>query len=107
LKVDLKQGQGQLKVHPLTRRITMELMLRAFKAVKKNRGAASIDRVSIGAFERDLEENLAVLMRDLKKRRYQPVPLRRVYIPKGNRKNRPLGIPTVRCRVAQEVVRQS
>jgi group II intron reverse transcriptase/maturase len=81
-------------------------MRQAFKAVKRNRGAAGVDKVSIRAFEANLEGNLADLMFDLKNEGYyRPAPLRRVFIPKGEGKFRPLGIPTVRDRVAQEVVR--
>lgn len=96
----------KLKVYSLTGRITEKLMLKAFKAVRKNRGAAGIDKVSIAMFESNLSENLLSLMKDLKQGTYQPVPLKRVHIPKGKGKTRPLGIPTVRCRVAQEVIRQ-
>lgn len=94
------------KVHSLTGRITEDLMFKAFKAVKKNRGAAGIDKVSIAMYESNLKENLFSLMRELKKGLYQPQPLRRVHIPKGSGKTRPLGIPTVKCRVAQEVLRR-
>lgn len=94
------------KVHSLTGRITEELMLKAFKAVRKNRGAAGIDKVSIEMFETNLTENLFALMRELKRGLYQPIPLKRVYIPKGEGKTRPLGIPSVKCRVAQEVIRR-
>ena len=94
------------KEHSLTGRIDDRLMREAFKAVKRNRGAAGIDRVSIKMFEANLEENLAALMRDLKKGNFQPKPLRRVYIPKGKSKLRPLGIPAVRDRTAQEVLRR-
>jgi group II intron reverse transcriptase/maturase len=81
-------------------------MRKAFKAVKKNRGAAGIDKVSISMFERHLEQNLTKLMNDLKRGTYRPHPLRRHYIPKAPGKFRPLGIPAVRDRVAQEVVRR-
>ena len=96
----------KFKVHSLTGRINPELMVKAFKAVKKNRGTAGLDKVSIKMFENNLEQNLNALMRDLKSRSYKPIPLKRVYIPKQGGKLRPLGIPAVRCRIAQEVVRR-
>lgn len=97
---------NQHKVHSLTGRIDMPRMRRAFKAVKRNRGAAGVDKVDVQAFEANLEQNLTALMFDLKHRHhYYASPLRRVYIPKEEGKLRPLGIPTVRDRVAQEVVR--
>lgn len=71
------------KVHSLTGRIDDRLMMQAFKAVKRNRGAAGIDKVSIAMFEENLEANLASLQRDLKTRgKFVPKPLRRVWIPK-------------------------
>jgi group II intron reverse transcriptase/maturase len=98
----------KIKVHSLTGRITPELMQQAFQAVKRNRGAAGVDKVSINMFDANREENLAALMRDMKTGRFRPLPLRRVYIPKGpgSKKLRPLGIPVVRDRVAQEVIRR-
>jgi group II intron reverse transcriptase/maturase len=98
----------KIKVHSLTGRITSQLMLQAFRAVQRNRGAAGVDKVSIRMFAANLEENLAALMRDLKTGVFRPLPLRRVHIPKGpgSNKLRPLGIPVVRDRVAQEVIRR-
>lgn len=94
------------KAHSLTGRITLPLLQTAFKAVKRNRGAAGIDKVSIQTFEANLAENLLALERDLKDGSFQPFPLRRKFIPKEPGKFRPLGIPAVRDRVAQEVVRR-
>ncbi|MBA3723219.1 MAG: group II intron reverse transcriptase/maturase [Parachlamydiaceae bacterium] len=105
-KQSVKILHDKLKVYSLTGRITEELMLKAFKAVKKNRGAAGIDKISIAMYESNLTENLLSLMRELKLGTYQSIPLRRVHIPKGKGKTRPLGIPSVRCRVAQEVIRR-
>lgn len=103
---------GKLKHHSLTGRITIELLAKAFKRVKRNKGAAGVDRVSIEQYENNLGMNLAELMRMMKQRhRYHPKPNRRVWIAKtlSRRKGapmRPLGIPGVRDRVAQEVGRQ-
>ena len=95
----------KIKVHSLTGRITPKLMRQAFQAVKRNRGAAGVDKVSVNMFDANREENLAALMRDMKTGCFRPLPLRRVHISKGpgSKKLRPLGIPVVRDRVAQEV----
>jgi RNA-directed DNA polymerase len=98
----------KIKVHSLTGRITDRLMRQAFQAVRRNRGAAGVDKVSIRMFAANLEDNLAALMRELKTGTFRPLPLRRVHISKGpgTKKLRPLGIPVVRDRVAQEVIRR-
>ena len=96
---------AKIKAHSLTGRITETLVLAAFRNVKRNRGAAGIDKVSIRLYENNLVENLLALMRQLKDGTFRPLPLRRVWIPKGDGKTRPLGIPAVRDRVAQEVLR--
>jgi group II intron reverse transcriptase/maturase len=94
------------KVHSLTGRITPALLRAAWQAVRRNRGAAGIDRVSLDMFAANLADNLRALERDLKDGSFQPLPLRRHYIPKGGGKFRPLGIPAVRDRVAQEGLRR-
>lgn len=93
------------KAHSLTGRITPDLMRKAFLNVRRNRGAAGVDKQSIEMFEANLGQNLDALMRALKQRTFVPKPARRTYIPKGKGKFRPLGIPAVRDRVAQEVLR--
>jgi group II intron reverse transcriptase/maturase len=97
---------AKIKAHSLTGRITQPLVQAAFKAVKRNRGAAGIDKVSIKMFEANLADNLLALERDLKSGSFQPLPLRRKFLDKGGGKFRPLGIPAVRDRVAQEVLRR-
>ena len=101
----LRVSPRKLRVHSLTGRITPEVMRKAFTMVKRNRGAAGLDQESIKMCEANLEENLLALMRDVKSGTYQAIPLRRVYIPKGKGAWRPLGIPAVRCRIAQEGIR--
>jgi group II intron reverse transcriptase/maturase len=97
----------KIKHHSLTGRITFSLVYRAFLNVKRNRGAAGVDKQSIEMFEANLEQNLDALMHDLKTRgEFSPQPLRRVYLDKGNGKFRPLGIPVVRDRIAQDVLKQ-
>ena len=85
----------------------MQNLEKAWKKVRANRGSAGIDRESIGYFGAQLEQNLAEIQRLLKQDRYQPQPVKRVYIPKSDGRQRPLGIPTVADRIAQMVVKQS
>ena len=78
----------------------------AFKRVKANQGAAGVDGQSILEFEANLSGNLYKLWNRLSSGSYFPPPVRRVDIPKVNGGTRPLGIPTVADRIAQEVARR-
>jgi len=76
----------------------------AYKRIKANRGAAGVDGQSIKEFEEHLSANLYKLWNRLASGSYFPPPVRRVEIPKGDGRTRPLGIPTVADRIAQMVV---
>ena len=78
----------------------------AFKRVKANGGAAGVDGQTIEAFEGRLAPNLYKLWNRLSSGSYMPPPVRRVDISKASGGTRPLGIPTVADRIAQEVVRR-
>jgi RNA-directed DNA polymerase len=81
----------------------------AFKKVRANQGTAGVDGQTVAEFEAGLSDNLYKLWNRMSSGSYLPRPVRRVDIPKGGSKTetRPLGIPTVADRIAQEVVRRS
>jgi len=82
-------------------------LLSAFARVKANDGSAGVDRQTIVMFENHLGKNIEHLTKSLRDETYRPQAIRRVWIPKpGNKEKRPLGIPTVRDRVAQAALRQ-
>lgn len=76
----------------------------AFKHVKENGGSAGIDKVSIAEFEAHIDEYIDEIIASLRNDEYKPSPVRRVYIPKKNGKLRPLGVPTIKDRVLQQVL---
>lgn len=78
----------------------------AWQQVLVNRGAAGVDRVSVERFAGHLDRYLGELGQELESGRYRPLPVRRVEIEKSDGKLRPLGIPTVRDRVAQAAVKR-
>jgi RNA-directed DNA polymerase len=74
----------------------------AYERCKANGGAAGVDNQTFENIEAYGKERwLDELAQELKSRTYQPLPVRRVYIPKPDGKQRPLGIPTIRDRVVQ------
>ena len=71
-----------------------------------NRGSAGVDGQSIRQFTENLNRELGQLQRELKGGSYDPMPVRRCWIPKlGSKEKRPLGIPAVRDRIVQGAVR--
>ena len=78
----------------------------AWQQVLVNRGAAGVDRLSVERFAGHLDRYLGELGQELEAGRYRPLPVRRVEVEKADGKLRPLGIPTVRDRVAQAAVKR-
>jgi len=101
-----KQSKGR-RFHALFDRVCRDDVLgEAWERVRKNKGAAGVDRVTLVAVEDyGVDRMLRELRRDLRTGRYRPAPARRVEIPKPRGGTRPLGIPTVRDRVAQQAAR--
>lgn len=78
----------------------------AYREVASNKGSAGVDHITIEDFTAGLVRNLTKLEDQLRDGSYRPQSIRRVNIPKpGSRETRPLGIPTVRDRVAQAALR--
>jgi len=78
----------------------------AFKRVARNKGSAGVDHESVDKYASNLEANLQRLHEQLQDDSYRPQAIRRHSIPKpGSKEMRPLGIPTVRDRVAQAALR--
>jgi RNA-directed DNA polymerase len=85
-----------------------DTLLTAWNQVARNLGAAGVDGVTIQQIASSGDDEasgvinfLIDLQKELQEKRYQPQPVRRVYIPKADGKLRPLGIPTVKDRVVQ------
>lgn len=79
---------------------------RAYKRVKKNKGAGGIDGVETDMLLQYLKENGAEIRESIMAGTYRPKPVRRVEIPKDNGKTRKLGIPTAADRVIQQAIAQ-
>jgi group II intron reverse transcriptase/maturase len=100
---DKAKGSPKFRFYAVYDKVYREdVMAFAYECCKANRGAAGVD----GQTFEDIEEYgvqkwLDELAQELKSRTYRPQPVRRVYIPKPDGKQRPLGVPAIKDRVAQ------
>ena len=103
-----KEQQQKWKIapdHQKTYKISQEEVKNAWRRIRAKGGIGGIDRESIKSFEAKLEKNLYKLWNRMSSGSYHPQAVMRVEIPKGKGETRPLGIPTITDRIAQEVVR--
>jgi RNA-directed DNA polymerase len=101
-----KQSSGR-RFHALFDRIYRDdVLVEAWERVRANRGTAGVDRMTLSVVEDyGVDRMLRELRHDLRSGAYRPSPVRRVEIPKPDGRKRPLGIPTVRDRVAQQAAK--
>jgi RNA-directed DNA polymerase len=84
-----------------------DILMHAYRLVRANKGSPGVDGMNFEDIEQktEIETFLTELAQDLKDKTYRPSPVRRVMIAKADGSKRPLGIPTIRDRVAQMAVK--
>lgn len=94
---------GDEPLKTLAHFIDHEWLNESWRRLRKG-AAAGIDAVKTSTYAESLTSNLNELLTKLRTKRYYPLPVRRVYIPKADGKQRPLGLPTVEDKIAQNAV---
>ena len=90
----------------LERVLSKDNMNLAYKQVYKNKGASGVDGVTIDELFAYIKEHKEEILWQIRNRKYKPLPVKRVLIPKENGKMRKLGIPSVIDRVIQQAIVQ-
>jgi RNA-directed DNA polymerase len=98
----VKGGKWYSLMDKVVRPATLEA---AWRKVAHNQGAAGVDGQSIERFAAQAERYLQELQHSLADGSYRPYPVKRVEIPKGDGRTRPLGIPTVKDRIVQTALK--
>lgn len=100
---ELAKEDPKRQFYSIAHLITVEKLYEAFRSLRKN-ASAGIDGVTFVEYETNAEENIRQLHGRLVAGKYQVQPLRRVYIPKENGKQRPISIPSLEDKIVQKVV---
>jgi len=101
----LAKQNEKLKIYNLIHLLNEKNLAKCFYELKSGK-AVGVDGVTLKEYEKDLERNLENLVTKMKLWKYKPKPVRRVYIPKGNGKERPIGIPAVEDKIVQMGVKK-
>ncbi len=105
IAVRAKQDK-RLKFTSLMHLINVENLAECYKELKRNK-ACGIDQVTVEAYGENLEEKLKILVGSMKRKQYQPQPVKRVYIPKaGSDEKRGLGIPSTEEKLVQIMLKK-
>jgi group II intron reverse transcriptase/maturase len=99
----LSRERPQMVWNTLAHHIDLEFLHEAFRLVRKD-GAPGVDGMTAAEYAANLDENLARLLEAFKSGSYRAPPVRRVYIPKDNGQQRPIGIPTIEDKTLQRAV---
>lgn len=86
--------------------LTDDNLEKALKRVQRNKGASGVDRMDVAELDEYFNEHKEEIKISIREMRYEPRPVRRVYIPKKDGRKRGLGIPTVVDRVIQQAIAQ-
>jgi len=100
---ELAREDAKRQFSSIAHLITVGKLYEAFRGLRKD-ASAGIDGVTYEQYETNAEENIQQLHQRLKEGKYQAQPLRRVYIPKEDGKQRPISIPALEDKVAQKAV---
>jgi RNA-directed DNA polymerase len=100
---ELAKEDGKRQFFSIAHLITPEAMYAAFRGLRKD-ASAGVDGVTYEDYEKDAERNIHQLYERLKEGRYQAQPLRRIYIPKEDGKQRPISIPSLEDKIVQKAV---
>ncbi len=96
----------QMKFSALAHLINKESLLESYGMLRRGK-ACGVDGVSMEDYDQDLERNIENLVRELKAKTWEPLPVRKVYIPKpGKDEKRGLGIPDVEGKLVQMMVKR-
>ncbi len=98
-----REPEGQF--HSLAHLIDVSALERAYHRMRKD-AAVGVDGVTKEQYGQDLETNLQDLHARMKAKRYRHQPIRRVHIPKGQGKTRPIGISAFEDKIVQDVLRE-
>ncbi|MEA1869296.1 MAG: hypothetical protein U9N09_03985 [Euryarchaeota archaeon] len=100
------KGDSKCKFTSLAHLLTEDFLKECFREIKLGK-SPGIDGVTVGKYAKNLDENIAKLVRRLKAKQYKPQPVLRAYIPKPNGDKRPLGIPAVEDKIVQMALKDS